>query len=354
LTAPRISILINNHNYARFLSQSIDSALAQTYQGVQVVVVDDASSDESAAVIGRYGDRIVPVFQQTNGGQAAAINAGFRACTGEIILLLDSDDYLYPQAVERVVSAWLPGLSKVHYVLDLVDVEGRKIDTYPPPEVLLDSGEVLPQILRTGRYQTAVTSGNAFARVALDKVMPVPPGEFRISADGYLTAVVPFHGPVAAIQEPLGAYRQHGGNAWSPSSSSATAFAERLRGSLGHDLHRYAALENEARAHGLSLSPGYSFRDHQHLETRLASLRLDPARHPYPDDSSLSLSLLGVQAVTASRLPWRRQLVLIAWFLAAGILPASLARRAVNWRLLHVSRPGWVDRSLKRLRRAMR
>lgn len=59
---PLASILINNYNYETFLSVSIDSALAQSYQALEVVVVDDGSKDSSRQVIERYGDRIVPVL----------------------------------------------------------------------------------------------------------------------------------------------------------------------------------------------------------------------------------------------------------------------------------------------------
>src|SRR3546814_10576132 len=69
---PRASIIIANYNYARFLRRCIDSALEQDHPGVEVVVVDDDSSDGSAAVIRSYGSRIVPCLKAANGGHAAA------------------------------------------------------------------------------------------------------------------------------------------------------------------------------------------------------------------------------------------------------------------------------------------
>ena len=88
---PLVSILINNYNYDRFISQAIDSALNQTYPNVEVIVVDDGSTDNSLVVIRNYRDRITPVVKN-NGGQASALNAGFSICKGEIICLLDADD----------------------------------------------------------------------------------------------------------------------------------------------------------------------------------------------------------------------------------------------------------------------
>jgi len=99
---PVVSIVINNFNYARFLAQSIDSGLAQTWPHTEVVVVDDASHDGSSTVIRRYGDRVVPVLQDRNGGQGAAVNAGFARSRGDIVIFLDADDYLYPHAAARV------------------------------------------------------------------------------------------------------------------------------------------------------------------------------------------------------------------------------------------------------------
>lgn len=99
--APLVSILINNYNYAEFLKQSIDSALAQTYGNIEVIVVDDGSSDGSAEIIRSYDDRIVAIFKK-NGGQASAINAGFAASKGDIICLLDADDLFLPERVSYV------------------------------------------------------------------------------------------------------------------------------------------------------------------------------------------------------------------------------------------------------------
>jgi glycosyltransferase involved in cell wall biosynthesis len=113
MNATRVSIVITNYNYGRFVARCIDSALAQCYPNTEVVVVDDASRDNSREIIQSYGKRVVPVLQGRNGGQGAAFNAGFHACQGEVVLFLDADDWLYPHAVARIVAALSPGVAYV-------------------------------------------------------------------------------------------------------------------------------------------------------------------------------------------------------------------------------------------------
>src|SRR5215208_2989974 len=102
--SPLVSVLVSNYNYEHFLEEAVDSALKQTYSKLEVVVVDDGSTDGSRELIESYGDRVIPVLKE-NGGQASACNAGFRASKGEIVIFLDADDVLLPDTVGKVVAA---------------------------------------------------------------------------------------------------------------------------------------------------------------------------------------------------------------------------------------------------------
>lgn len=93
------SIVIPCYNQARFVGQAIQSALAQTYASIEVVVVNDGSTDGSAEVIGSFGRRIISI-EQENLGLSAARNRAIRAANGEYIVLLDADDMLLPNCVE--------------------------------------------------------------------------------------------------------------------------------------------------------------------------------------------------------------------------------------------------------------
>ena len=102
---PLVSILINNYNYGRYLGVAIESALAQTYRRLEVVVVDDGSTDDSREVITSFAGRVVSVLK-INGGQPSAYNSGFNASRVDIICFLDADDWFLPVKTARVVEAF--------------------------------------------------------------------------------------------------------------------------------------------------------------------------------------------------------------------------------------------------------
>jgi glycosyltransferase involved in cell wall biosynthesis len=351
MNAPKASIIVTNYNYGRFIGRCIDSALAQDYPKVEVVVVDDASQDDSRDIIQSYGSKIVPVLQKRNGGQGAAFNAGFCACTGDVVLFLDADDWLHPNAVARVVERMTAGVAQVQFRLHLVDGHGRKIGLLPAPEVAFDDGDVVPLLLSRGRYECTVTSGNAFSRATLAAILPVPEERFRISADGYLVTVAPFSGKVASIEEPLGAYAVHGANNWSASAIGNAAAAAKFRREIYHDRDRYGALREEAAKRDLAVADDPGIADPQHLIRRIGSLILEPARHSDPGDWRVGLALRGVQSSRRANLPGGMRVLQAMWFLALGVLPRPWAAKALLWRIDSDARPERLRRMMAALRR---
>src|SRR5271170_2638660 len=103
---PLVSILVSNYNYARYIGESIQSALDQTYDNLELIICDDGSTDDSVRVIEEFErkDSRVRFIRKGNGGQASGFNAAFAASQGEIIPLLDSDDRFLPHKVERIVA----------------------------------------------------------------------------------------------------------------------------------------------------------------------------------------------------------------------------------------------------------
>ena len=348
MSLPLVSIIVNNFNYAAYVSQAVESALAQTHPRTEVIVVDDASTDGSREIIQSFADRIVPVLRPQNGGQAAAFNAGFAASHGDIVIFLDADDYLYPTAAERVVSAWGPGVGTVQYRLHVVDATGNQIEIYPDVRVPFDSGNVVPKLLATGRYVGNVTSGNAFARETLRAIFPIPEDRFRISADGYVLTVAPFYGSVASIESPLGAYRRHGANQWLVAPSLLAGYQRQV----AHDLAKHDVLAERAAAFGLNVAPDAWLNEPGHVLARLGSLCLDPQHHPIASDDRFSLAVRGARVTRRAALPWRRRTLWSMWYLCVGLLPARLAREVFLWRWDPSSRPSPLKRVLQTLGRS--
>jgi hypothetical protein len=100
LRAIRVSVIIPAYNAARSLPRTIDSVLAQTFPPAEIIVVDDGSADDTAAVAEAYGDR-VRVIRKANGGPASARNLGAREASGEWLALLDADDQWLSNKLER-------------------------------------------------------------------------------------------------------------------------------------------------------------------------------------------------------------------------------------------------------------
>jgi len=104
-----VSVLVPCYNAQMYLSEALDSALAQTHQPIEIIVVDDGSADDSAQIVRDYAqrhpDRGLRLIQQANAGEPAARNAGIRAATGTWIAMLDADDWWEPTKLSKQLAA---------------------------------------------------------------------------------------------------------------------------------------------------------------------------------------------------------------------------------------------------------
>lgn len=101
-----VSVIIDNYNYEKYIHEAIESIIFQTYADWELIVVDDGSRDGSFEVMERYALRYpdrIRLIRKENGGQASCFNAGFETSRGEIIAFLDSDDFWFPNKLERIV-----------------------------------------------------------------------------------------------------------------------------------------------------------------------------------------------------------------------------------------------------------
>ena len=126
-----VSVIIGAYNSGKDIGQTIDSLLAQTCPQVEVIVVDDGSTDHTWEVLSRYGDRIVAV-KQANGGVAAARNTGLRQARGEFIALMDHDDLCMPErlAVQVAVLRQWPDVGLCGSEFGAFNQQGRLAERY--------------------------------------------------------------------------------------------------------------------------------------------------------------------------------------------------------------------------------
>jgi len=242
---PRVSVVIDNYNYGRFLGQCIQSALDQDYPRdlLEIIVVDDGSTDDSRAVAEGFGTRLRLILQE-NSGQAGAFSAGLAAARGEIVCLMDSDDYWRPEKVRTVAAAFDEAQIGVvqHPLLD-VDEQGRALPTnlpeWPARYALAD--------YLGGRVALAAASGLALRRNVLRDILPIPL-DIAYASDAYLIAHGLLSCQAANLGQVLGCHRIHGRNNWAGYARSAEKLETGLR--LREAFHRH--LDPKLQARGLA------------------------------------------------------------------------------------------------------
>ena len=135
--APVVSCIVPAFNAAHFLGEALDSIYAQTYRAIEVIVVDDGSTDATAEIAARYGDRLI-LIRQENAGPGAARNTGFRRARGEFIACLDADDHWHPNKLKAQLThltsrPWLAGcfVQAVNFWIDELRQEQEALAEKP-------------------------------------------------------------------------------------------------------------------------------------------------------------------------------------------------------------------------------
>ncbi len=156
------------------MGYAVDSALAQTWPDVQVVVVDDGSTVTSHARCSIPTVTQIQTIYKKNGGQASCVNAAAPLLTGDAVILLDADDMLDPTAIETTIGFFAdPDVVKVHWPMATVDRNG-----YPTGQIRwqqLSSGNVRNRALRLGpaSHDTPACSANIWRRSFFEALVPV-------------------------------------------------------------------------------------------------------------------------------------------------------------------------------------
>jgi glycosyltransferase involved in cell wall biosynthesis len=344
-----VDVLIANHNYARYLPAAIESACAQTHPEVNVVVVDDGSTDSSREVLGGFEERVEVVLKE-QGGQASALNAGLERCRGEVLLVLDADDFLRPEAAARVAAAFAarPELSKVQFPMAIVDAEGAPTGEVKP------GGHLRAPVGDQRRAELAFPfdlpwlpgGGTGFRTEAVRRILPIPTADYpRSGADWYLVHLTALLGEAALLDEVCASYRVHGANAYQQDRDEIGL--DHLRESIAFATVTTRSLE--ALADELGLERPRRILSYSDLANRLVSLRLDPGRHPVAGERRGALLADALRAV-------RRRFdvsaamkgLLLAWFALEAVAPRRLARPLAELFLFPGRRTG-ANRVLGRL-----
>lgn len=209
---PKVSVLIPSYNHERYLRECVDSALEQTYQDREIIVIDDASKDSSQEILRTYGDRIRFSVNDPNVGTYPTLNRALAMACGEYVAILNSDDRWRPHKLERQVTLMdsNPDMTFCHTYGEFIDENANRIDGAP-------MGFRFP-ITPTGNiYHLFIANNTAIAssvvmRTEIARAQGGFDESFRNLGDWDMWLRLSEIGKVGFIHEPLTEYRVHGTN----------------------------------------------------------------------------------------------------------------------------------------------
>jgi len=335
----RLSIIIANHNYRDFVAAAIESALAVDWPDKGVIVVDDASTDDSRSIIERFNGSVRAYFRPKS-NQLGAHRFGFEQSSGEVIIFLDADDLLEPEVMKEVAAVWRPGVSKVQYRMNLIDAAGAQLGSALPQFPAKNDPEKLRRsYLRTTAYTTPPGSGNAYSRDFIRQALALETPSAIPQSDALFLTLAPIFGDVLTIRRPLARYRIH------PASYGGmrSLDAAKIRTRLEQDIQRGQLLEIGCRRIGLPVPRDAVSRSMHHLQYRLASYLIEPEEHPFGEDTLFGLLARLLWSVTRSaQMPPRDRAIVAAWAVACAAAPRRHRQSLILWRFSATSRPAVI------------
>lgn len=196
----RVSVIIPTYNRSSLLRLTVESVLAQTYPNIEIIVVDDGSTDDTTMMMAQYAGRVTYIRQANQGTEAARV-AGLQVATGEYINFLDHDDLFMPTKIERQVQVLdsRPEIGLVHCRYYYIDNEGNVVDKVG----LLPEGDVLKKLV-CGCFLWS--GGPLFRRQCLDQIGLSAEATWYDDWGTWLQIALAGY-PFVCIQEPLGAFR---------------------------------------------------------------------------------------------------------------------------------------------------
>jgi glycosyltransferase involved in cell wall biosynthesis len=317
---PSVSVLITCFNYGAYVSQAIDSVLAQTYPVFEIIVSDDASTDNSCEVVEAYVNRGLGVrlLRNPHGGMAANLNAAYRSSSGDIICLLDADDTFLPEKVEAVVNAFRahPRAGFAIHRATLVDNRKRARGLYPLLSAL-PSGDCAQTTYENAGILMGLppTTNLALRREIADLIFPIPV-EYTGYAEQIFHRLAPLMTELSAVDAPLAHWRLHGSNDQNSTHITARRLERELKIMDSLWLKQKQYLEGVDPALSLSFPPVQ--RSALYLKSNYMRHKLnnDPAMH----QAYLDLCRFGLHSNSKLDLFWRY----------SNRLPRPLFQRAID------------------------
>lgn len=308
-----VSIAMATYNGAKYIRKQLDSIYAQTYKNIEVVVTDDCSKDDTAAILEEYKKKrgLRYVVNEKNLGFVRNFEKAMSLCVGEYIALSDQDDVWEPNKIERLIEA-VAGKSLVCSDASLIDDE----DAMYHSSFIAYAGSSIPDdsikkdYLLFGNFVTGCTT--LFRSELLKTALPIPEGE--TFHDWWLAIVASRRKGIAFVNEPLVRYRQHGLNsagAWKKLSASDKV--KRFFSNFGKN----------KKADG-----SFKFADMQ--SRRLAAIRVSPVFDD-ADRAILDDALIYYGDAIHSRIHWKSYRIAKKY---ADILFFNVGKKRLGLRLL--------------------
>jgi glycosyltransferase involved in cell wall biosynthesis len=247
---PLVSVIIATYNRARFVEQAVKSALNQTYEELEIIVIDDGSTDNTREVLKTYRNKITYIHQKRS-ERSIARNKGFGYSRGDYIAFLDSDDLWLRKKIEKQVDLLnkKPDVGLVYVDVEFIDARGNPCDdgiVWDEPE-----RQSLYEDLMTHNIVTGTTSSAMIRRECLDKV-----GLFDESMntceDLDLYRRIARDYKFYRIDEPLVKFRVHGENTQGDASAMAKGWERTIRKITRDTPGKFAYYKNEAIIKNLS------------------------------------------------------------------------------------------------------
>ncbi len=218
---PLATIVVTNHNYAKYIRHCLESVAAQTYRNWECIVVDDVSGDDSMKLVEEFLDghplaeKFTILRRQENGGQMEAFRDGLDKARGTLCMMLDADDALLEDFLETHVRLHL-GRKAVAFTSTnqyQIDGDGRILAGDHPDHLSKGRLRYVPEVpLHKGFWIWATASSMVFRTATLRMIMPKKGVTFRICADYYIAQFANLLGNSILAPSIHGCYRRHGEN----------------------------------------------------------------------------------------------------------------------------------------------